>query len=186
MNLALFGGKEQSGTGSEMRYWDLAFLCPKLQRPISVGVTIAVPEGYDLLSVSEDTSTTASIEWQNQELAEWAKASAANGRDFAKTMISTLAAAIPIYFAVGKYLGAEQASNSLQSLGVLPPLLSLGGIVAFVTAMRPLHETVNSVEDFLAFRDRRLKTMDRRSLVGLALFLLSLLCAIVFWSILIL
>jgi hypothetical protein len=183
--VAIFGGTGETDARPVIQQWDLAFLCPKLQRPFSTEVEIPLSDGYELLSVSQDSSLAANDEWPSGELTEWVKASAANGRDFSKTMISSLIVAFPVYFAVSQYLGVKHASHGLQSLGVIPPLLLLSSIATFIAAMRPVREIVSSVDDFVRYRDRRLKEMDDRIRIGLVLLWFALLCAVVFWCILI-
>ena len=85
-------------------------------------------------------------------------------------MLTTATAAVPVYFAVLKYLGAEAVGGTTFSrVGVLPPLLFLAAAIIFALALRPRFAWIKHA-DFADFRMTRLKQLNRAMLVGLAVF----------------
>lgn len=94
-------------------------------------------------------------------------------------MLTTATAAVPVYFAVLKYLGAEAVGGTTFSrVGVLPPLLFLAAAIIFALALRPRFAWIKHA-DFADFRMTRLKQLNRAMLVGLAVFAVGILLAIV-------
>jgi len=93
-------------------------------------------------------------------------------------MLTTATGAVPVYFAVLKYLGADAVGGSWFSrIGALPPLLFLAAAIVFALALRPRFASVKQA-DFADFRTARLRQLNRDILAGLALFATGVLLAI--------
>jgi hypothetical protein len=85
-------------------------------------------------------------------------------------MLTTSTGAVPVYFAILKYLGVEQIDSTfLASAGILPPLLFLAAVVMFVLALRPRFRTLTESE-FAKFRAQRYKWLNRYIVAGTTLF----------------
>jgi hypothetical protein len=177
--VALFGGEPPSS-------WDVILTCPIKKTTYTRHVSIKpnVDETISEVAVASETpdpqaAVRASPDLMEVELQEWVKASAPTAHDFSKTMITTATGAIPLFFAVLKYLGAEKAVTPLSAwLGVVPPALFIASAVAFVIALRPQYELVDAAT-FERFRTSRLKLMNKLILLGTGAFLLGVLLAIV-------
>jgi hypothetical protein len=94
-------------------------------------------------------------------------------------MVTVSTGAIPIYFAVLKYLGLETVRDGWWVLSVAPPVLLLAAGIAFVLALRPILSRVRNRDEFVAFRARRLKTTNAGIIAGMALFIMAMMVAIV-------
>ncbi len=172
----LFGGPSGGTT--------LAFTCPNTQKIISASVPNP-PDG-DIIGPDDPEQTDAEPDPEpdppptptEQEYADWIKASRATAVDFCKTMLTTATGAVPVYFAVLKYLGADAVGGSWFSrIGALPPLLFLAAAIVFALALRPRFASVKQA-DFADFRTARLRQLNRDILAGLALFATGVLLAI--------
>ena len=98
---------------------------------------------------------------QTSEFEDWVRGSRTVATDFCRTMLTTASGAIPVYFAVLKYLGTERLEGSLGSkASILPPVLFLGAIVLFALALRPEITTITE-SGFAAYREQRLRRLNR-------------------------
>jgi hypothetical protein len=94
-------------------------------------------------------------------------------------MLSTSTGAIPVYFALMKYVGFERISGSLLArTGILPPFLFLLAGILFVLALRPRFAAVTEAE-FAEFRAKRLSQLNTYILAGTILFASGICLAIV-------
>jgi hypothetical protein len=116
------------------------------------------------------------------EYDEWIKNSRDQGLDFGKTMLTASSAAVAVYFAVLKYLGTSKAARSITgTLSVIPPVLFLAATGAFALALRPRLAEVKRV-DFPAFREARLRHLNRGIVVGMTLFIAALVMAVIVYA----
>ena len=100
----------------------------------------------------------------------WVKNSRKVAFDFCKTMLSTSTGAIPIYFAVLKYIGFEKiGQTALGKFTVLPPVLFLLAAILYVLALRPRYDAV-APDEFNTFRARRLEQLNQYITWGSATF----------------
>ena len=166
----------------------LAFTCPRTKKVISAAVPD--PPNAEIVGPAEDDRTVPELESEpasetatlpsaaEQEYADWIKASRATAIDFCKTMLTAATGAVPVYFAVLKYLGADAVGGSWFSrVGAVPPLLFLAAAIVLALALRPRLGWIQET-DFASFRTRRLRQLNRDILVGLALFSSGILLAI--------
>jgi hypothetical protein len=119
------------------------------------------------------------------EYAEWIKSSRTTALDFCKTMLTASTGAIPVYFAVLKYLGTESASGSwFGRVAAIPPLLFLSAAIVAALALRPRFALV-APGDFGEFRAGRLRQLNRDLLIALTLFsggvLIAILLGVAAW-----
>jgi hypothetical protein len=172
----LFGGAPAART--------IAFTCPNTREIISV----PVPDPPDSEIIGPDDPNRPAPEFvpagatapgpEEQEYTDWIKASRATAVDFCKTMLTAATGAIPVYFAVLKYLGAEAANASWFSrIGALPPVLFLVAAVVFALALRPRFALVAQAT-FAEFRASRLRQLNTFLFAGLAVFAAAILLAI--------
>jgi hypothetical protein len=178
--VVLFGGasaKEASQPLDDQRerLWDVLLRCPDTEEEFTHPARIETMPDEDIIAVAMtgDQQASSSSSWQQDEFTEWIKASVGNARDFARTMLSTSLAAIPVFFTVLKYLGFERVRSSWWAVSIVPPLLLLAAAVAFVYALRPVHLTIADTPDFVTFRTHRLAVMNQRITVGMSLFLVA-------------
>lgn len=154
--------------------YEIAFTCPKT-RELFTQELLNPPDGEivgstDSISVPAASSSSEPPPAIESEFSEWVKNSRTTATEFCKTMLTTSTGAIPVYFAVLKYLGIEQIDGSfLASAGILPPLLFLAAIILFVLALRPRFETLTEAE-FDTFRTERFLWLNRYITVGTVLF----------------
>lgn len=136
-------------------------------------------------SQAEPTTTEPQRDWVADELAEWRKSSAATLRTYATTMLTTSSGGVPVYFAVLKYLGWEQADfgAGLVAVSVLPPALLFLAALAFTLALRPSLSTNLEPQDYLSLRNHRLTQMYQRASIGTLLFGSALVIAIAVFAI---
>jgi hypothetical protein len=96
-------------------------------------------------------------------------------KDFSKTMITVNSGLFATYFAILKFLGlgSEPTQVSFSSLAIVPPLLFIFSIMAFVFAVVPLQDrlSLQSADSIIGYRDRTLKRKYRAMVTGLAFFL---------------
>ena len=172
----LFGGGRGAVT--------LAFTCPITNRIINEPIPdlpdseVVGPDdsnGPAAVSAHDANAPRSPVE---QEFADWTKASRTTAVDFCKTMLTASTGAIPVYFAILKYLGTETAWGSwFSTFAALPPLLFLASAIVFALALRPRY-TVVKPEGFEEFRRARLEHLNRGMLTGLVLFSGGVLIAI--------
>jgi hypothetical protein len=166
---------------------NLAFICPETQELF----TEAIPDLPDREIIGPDDPFRPSSEGPpaapvrvaapavQAEFAEWIKGSRAIATDFCKTLLTASSGAIPVYFAVLKYLGVETARGSwFAMIGIVPPLLFLSAIIVFAMALRPRLAPVTE-QEFAEFRARRLAQLNRFLIIGLGLFAAGIVLAIV-------
>lgn len=178
----IFGGKDSPAPGSQP--WDVKLVCPTKESPFVSTIEVPLPVGEEIVSVEQALEKALETDWRSSELAEWIKGSIASERDFCRTMLSTAIAAVPVYFAVLKYVGVGRVHGGWQVLSVVPPLILFAAMVAFSWPLRPVGRTIRNIADFTAFRQRRLEQIDRGINTGMVLFAVALLWAVVVWIVL--
>lgn len=175
--MPLFGG----GPGPAK----VAFTCPVTHKIINETVPDP-PDGHVIgpddsappnpESVATTVAPSASL--GDLEYADWIKASRTTAVEFCKTMLATATGAVPVYFAVLKYLGSESSNGSWFSrIAALPPLLFLSAAIICALALRP-RLAVLTPSDFATFRGARLRQLNRDLVTGLSLFATGVLIAI--------
>jgi hypothetical protein len=162
----------------------VAFTCPKTHEIISIPVPdqpdgeVIGPDDPNRPAPEITPAVAAALDPEKLEYAEWIKASRSIALDFCKTMLTAATGAIPVYFAVLKYLGAEAASTTwFGRIGALPPILFLVATVMFALALRPRFALVPQAA-FAEFRGARLQQLNAFMFTGLALFAAAILLAI--------
>jgi hypothetical protein len=178
----LFGGKDSPAPDSQT--WDVTLVCPTKNSSFVSTIEVPLPVAEKIISVEQAREEALETDWRSSELAEWIKGSIASQRDFCRTMLSTAILAIPVYFAVLKYLGVEHVPGGRQVLSVVPPIFLFAAAVAFSWPLRPVGRKIRNIEDFAAFRQRRLEKIDFGINVGMGLFASALLLAVVVWLVL--
>lgn len=156
--------------------------------------TITVPASDDFVRIvkpsesgahsaaATDSAVAAPAQPQGGEYDDWLRASRDRGIDFGKTMLTASSGAVAVYFAVLNYLGSSHAARSVTgALSVAPPVLFLAATAAFALALKP-HLAPVPRERFSAFRDERLRHLDRWMQSGLALFIAALVVALVVYA----
>jgi len=101
----------------------------------------------------------------------------AGAQDFAKSMVSTAAGAIPLYYGILKYLGLGSAGMVGRRLSIAAPLAFLAASVAFALAARPQWQPParqRAAHDGMPTADT-VRSVDRTIRIGTALFVLGLL-----------
>jgi hypothetical protein len=112
------------------------------------------------------------------EFVAWQAESRAKAVSFCTTMLTTSAGAVAIYFSVLKFLGTESLDRASAGwLAIVAPALFFVSVGLFAFALLPRLVAV-SAADFAAFRDTRLRAMNRWLLAGVATFMLGLLAAL--------
>lgn len=165
--------------------WDVIFRCTEGDRPAFTSrVPIEAEPKEKLVAVSSQEQTPEDAaarelpdpsppSWEDAEFTEWIKNSSSTARDFCRTMITTCSAAIPVYFAVLKYLGFETVGGGWLAASILPPVLLLAAGLAFVLGLRPTFSPVPRAE-FATYRDMVLQRINRHIGIGLSLFALAI------------
>jgi len=173
--IPLFGGGPPPPT--------LAFTCPVTHKIINEPVPNP-PDGEVIgpddsnSATAEPAGTDAATSGADVEYADWVKTSRATAVEFGKTMLTAATGAVPVYFAILKYLGTESVKGSwFSGVAALPPLLFLSAAIVFALALRPRLALLRS-SDFAAFRSTRLHQLNRDLLIGLSLFSTGVLIAI--------
>jgi hypothetical protein len=180
----LFGGP---GAASDDQP-TLAFTCPTTHKMITAHVEpppdtqIVGPAGADdglgrPSDVPMLTAVDAAAPPANPEYDTWIRTSRETATSFCNTMLGASTGAVPVYFAVLKYLGASAGPGWAGQLRIAPPLLFLAATVVFALALRPRFGEVTP-DGFAAFRLARLQQLNRMMLIGVALFAGGLLLAI--------
>lgn len=133
----------------------------------------------DSIDISADSLSGEPSHNPEREFSKWVKDSRATATEFCKTMLTISTGAIPVYFAVLKYIGIEQIGGSfLAQAGVLPPILFLVATILFVLAIRPRFATLSEAE-FAKFRAKRLGQLNLYITTGTVLFATGISIAIV-------
>lgn len=177
----------------------MSFTCPNTQK--SFKKSIPNPPDGEILRVAteeekiansltgqESESEPSKADWVDKEFSEWIKHSSTKAIDFCEKMISTSTGAIPIYFAILKYLSSADSATAegagIAQISIAPPVLYLMALVIFAIALRPKFGAV-SKEDFVFFRSLRLQQMNRFMIAGTFTFVLATgISTIVFFSVL--
>ena len=165
----LFGG---AAGGSEF-----LFTCPETNQKFTQIVPIP-PQGEIVglateADVIQPADTVPNISPVENDFSEWIKNSRKVALDFCKTMMGTSTGAIPIYFAVLKYIGFEKIGQAeLAKLTILPPVLFLIAAVLYVLALRPRYEAV-ALDEFNTFRARRLEQLNKYIIWGTTTFVVA-------------
>lgn len=166
---------------------NVAFICPRTGELFTVEVQhpphgeIIGPADAEEVTPVAVTSLAASpgSSVLDAEYEDWIKASRSTALDFCKTMLGVTSSAVPVYFAVLKYVGVEKSSGAFASpVAIAPPLLFLLSSIIFSMALRPRLESIRASQ-FAEFRRSRFKSLQRLMLFGLATFSAGVLIAIV-------
>jgi hypothetical protein len=160
---------------------EIGLSCPVDGAPFTSQLELANNEEFvGLANTAGDVEVKAPPE--AADFGDWIKTSRAAALDFAKTMMTASSAAIPVYFAVLKYLGSEKLADSpLGRVSVLPPVLFLLAVAIFAVALRPRLAEV-SATDFADFRAQRLRRLDRFVTGGLIAFVSALFLSLVVFA----
>jgi hypothetical protein len=185
----------------------ITFTCPNTQKTFVESVKIPQIKDAEFEDVSVIPATTSSpghssnnkdnsdtkvaddTDSENVYISEfeaWTKGSAQTASDYSKTMISTATGAVAVFYAVLTFLGIGGGGTSTLSslpgypwLGVLPPILFFVSAIVFVVAFQPHTKRIDSLDDFIAFRNQRLRYVGTLIIIGTILFLVGVALAIV-------
>jgi hypothetical protein len=159
--------------------------CPTTGRVIPTEVS--VPPGFAIVDQAQtstrDTEPAASTmsgspDLLGREFQDWIKASRATALDYCKTMLTTCTGAVPLYFALLKYLGHERSTDdTFSAISVIAPLLFLTGALLFAFAMTPIFGRIQP-EQFAEFRESRLTRLNWLLRFGTALFAVAMLLTV--------
>ena len=162
----LFGGSGANEVG---------FSCQKTGQPF----VQAIPNqpGVEIVGPADPSSAStvspASSKAVDDGFVDWAKASRQTATDYCETMLTTSTTAIPVYYAILKYIGIDKIGTSFVALvGVIPPLLFLTAVILFVLALRPRFATL-TVTEFATFRAERLRRLDQYITIGTIAFVIG-------------
>jgi hypothetical protein len=169
--------------------WSIQFRCPKKNKEFSHDIPVPVSPGQTVQRVTSQSSDEAPPatheDWRDAELKEWIKTSAATVRDFCRTMITSVLAAVPVYFVILKFLGFETVrGEGWRLLAIGPPFLLLASLLAFVLALRPVWARVDRAT-LAQIREKRLNSLNRNLSIGLTLFGLAVVSAVVVFLLLV-
>jgi hypothetical protein len=160
---AIFSIQVPRGTGAIRSAVALALhLDDEAEGPVPAAPVSPAPAG-EPVPVTSDTS------WQDQEWLEWIKNTPGVARDFCKAMVTATAGAVPVYFALLKYLGLAQAQPGWFWTASIPPVFLLAACLVFADGLRPRAEYITET-GFVAYRERRLRAMRVRINLGMTLF----------------
>jgi hypothetical protein len=101
-------------------------------------------------------------------------------RDFAKSMITLVSGLFAVYFAVLQFLGAaditKPAAASVRSTVLIPPVLFIASIIAFVFAVLPLYNkmSLNNAKSIRNLRQNSFRVKYIFVGIGTALFLIGM------------
>jgi hypothetical protein len=195
--------------GGAMPTSDVHLRCETTGLDFVYSIPAPILPGNRLLSVSASSRQDEDDLGLMAEFTDWTKQSISNGRDFCRTMLTASAGAIPIYFALLKFISIERASAGWQSMSVAPPVLLIGAMIAFTVALRPIPALIRgpraatfpsqnepvqvhhghpdnvvergplSLREFRTFREERLIRMDHLIKLGFAAFIAALMIATV-------
>ena len=181
----------------------VTFSCPNVHKTFDVAVTIPKIKDAQCQSVwviSDTTSQTSdstekpvsgngndkgSSSVIDDEFKAWISGSAQTSRDYSKTMISTSTGAVAVFYAVLTFLGIGGGKTPLSSLpgypvlGILPPIAFLVSAIFFVAAFQPHTKRLDTLGDFITFRNQRLQQVGNLTITGTIFFLLGVGLAIV-------
>jgi len=155
----------------------IEFVCPKTKQKFKKAVADPPDGEIEGLASSSDikfdqrVSSIANLSLMETEFVEWTKSSRFVALDFCKTMIGISVGAIPVYFAVLKFLGLVTISGKqFGMLLVLPPFAYLVALILFALALRPTFE-IMSPQDFPDFRQKRLTQLNWFITAGIIVFI---------------
>ena len=175
--IILFGGK-QSENSVKPYYCEVVMTCPDVKKLFSETISIKPEKNEQITGVTaSDFLSFKNIEEkpENKEAMEFVKSSLDIARDFCKTMLKISLGAIPLFFAVLKYIGSESTNNmSATLIGLIPVSFFLISAVFYVIGLRPQVFTFNnSIEEFNTFYNNRHISMNKYIKFGTALFILG-------------
>lgn len=170
------------------------FTCPNTHKTFLDSVPIpqikdAQFEAASVISESADDTSSDSV--IVDEFKAWTSGSAQTARDYSKTMISTATGAVAVFYAVLTFLGIGEGKTLLSSLpgypwlGVLPPIAFLLSAIVFVFAFQPHTKLITSIEDFITFRNQRLRYVDKLAAAATGIFLIGVALAIAAYTVVI-
>lgn len=106
------------------------------------------------------------------------------GREFAKFMITTSFSALPLYFALLKFLSENEKSQKIGVLDIAPPILFILSSVTYIICFFPKHGEI-SVDDLQEVEHTRIQIVKRRKLlllIATTIFVSALLLSsFIFW-----
>ena len=173
--VVLFGG---AGEQTEVM-----FECPEKNRKYTFSVpsvdfeVVSIATVEDVEKYKADKKAPLPPATSN-EIADWVKNSRTIALDFCKSMLSTAIGAIPVFFAIVKYLGSEKISKPREGYLLLPVVLFLISAVAYVFALKPRFDSIEEIE-FVQFKKKRLTQLNNYLVCGTALFIAGIGCAII-------
>jgi hypothetical protein len=185
--VSLFGGDGNT--------WEVSYICPETGERSAATVAVSAPPGLKILGVSASSARMApvgalasseiQIEASGELLKhadvafeEWVKASASAPREYCKARLTSCTAAVPVFFAVMKFLGAETPSvRWLAWTGVVSPILFLAAAIGFMLALRPEYAELTKGE-FADWQRDRVSSMNLRIRVATWLYGLAMATAI--------
>ena len=170
----LFGGP---GAPSEVM-----FTCSNTNKMFTYKVE--VPDNKEIAGVATEKEIAdykepvALSSIASEELKDWIKSSRSIALDFCKNMLSTSIGAIPVYFAILKFLGLDTLhSESAKYLLIMPPVMFLVAALMFVFALKPKFDTI-AEDDFVKFKEKRLKQLNNYLMAGTIIFSLGIVSSI--------
>ncbi len=111
------------------------------------------------------------------EMSEWVKNSRAIAVDFCKMMVTAALGAIPVYFAILKYLGLDTFKKTGQQFYIIPPVLFLISMLLYMLGLKPKFDSISPGE-FTAFRQKRLRLLNQCLITGTIVFSIAVISGI--------
>ncbi len=196
--IIFFGGKDKTASDETLKSneWEVQFTCLTTGELFTDKVSVDPEKNEKIVSViSRDSQTslqapplslgsesTPSLDRDamvQAELNAWMSSSSANAREFCKTMLTILTGAIPVFFAILKYLGIDRPTPTVPGwMGILPSGAFLAAIVLLILALRPQYLAVDTLAEFSEIRSHRFEQMNRFIVAGTIFFVVGVLLAI--------
>ena len=161
--------------------------------PVDVGervdsVSVVAPEAAAAAPVAEVAAAPVSVDtpmdWRPDELAEWRKGSANQGRDAAAKLLAAGTAAVAAYFAILKVVAHDPIAGAERTLAIAPAVGYLLATVLAAVALRPVLIRVFDPDDFERFREDRLKRLSALITGSVSVFVLSTVLAVIAYAVL--
>ena len=161
---------------------DVMLRCPNKHEKFPWTAKVAAKHGERIAGLIEarDRGSNADVDAElasalDQEFDQWVVGSAGTAREYCRTMLTAAFSAIPVFYAVLKYLSFPSVTGTVARLaGVIPPILFLVSAMVFVGALRPNFIPI-SKPDFAIQREERLTKMNRMIVLGTAVFVAGVL-----------
>ncbi len=193
----VFGGASTSA--QQAPEWDVIVQCPVEGRRYHHTVAIPVGAGERVVSAQVDDQADAAILTTEErerprgngsaepdplaeEFTAWVTGSLDRALDFVKTMSTTAATLVPVYFAVIGYLKPAGQGGSWQVFGLAAPVLFVATVLLCILCLRPRLLVTHAGADFEALRRHRLQLISRWLTAATVTFVSGLACALVIWA----